>query len=65
MGWQVIIAPSAQTDLAEIVRYIARHNSDVKINPFELWITRQDTCQRILLAKTTINSNYSATVLYV
>jgi hypothetical protein len=21
MGWQVIIAPSAQTDLAEIVRY--------------------------------------------
>ena len=28
MGWQVIIAPSAQTDLADIVRYIARHNSD-------------------------------------
>ena len=29
MGWQVIIAPSAQTDLADIVRYIAQHNSDV------------------------------------
>jgi toxin ParE1/3/4 len=28
MGWQVIIAPSAQTDLADIVRYIAQHNSD-------------------------------------
>jgi plasmid stabilization system protein ParE len=28
MGWQVIIAPSAQMDLADIVRYIAQHNSD-------------------------------------
>jgi addiction module RelE/StbE family toxin len=28
MGWQVIIAPSAQSDLADIVRYIAQHNSD-------------------------------------
>ena len=28
MGWQVIIAPSAEADLADIVRYIARHNSD-------------------------------------
>jgi len=28
MGWQVIIAPSAQSDLVDIVRYIARHNSD-------------------------------------
>jgi toxin ParE1/3/4 len=27
MGWQVIIAPSAQSDLADIVRYIAQHNS--------------------------------------
>jgi hypothetical protein len=26
MGWQVIIAPSAQADLADIVRYVARHN---------------------------------------
>ncbi len=28
MGWQVIIAPSASSDLADIVRYIALHNSD-------------------------------------
>lgn len=28
MGWQIIIAPSARTDLADIVRYIARHNPD-------------------------------------
>jgi toxin ParE1/3/4 len=28
MGWKVIIAPSAQADLADIVRYVARHNSD-------------------------------------
>jgi plasmid stabilization system protein ParE len=28
MGWKVIIAPSAQADLAEIVRYVARQNPD-------------------------------------
>ena len=28
MGWKVIIAPSAQADLEDIVRYIARHNPD-------------------------------------
>jgi len=28
MGWQVIIAPSARADLEDIVRYVARHNSD-------------------------------------
>ena len=28
MGWKIIIAPSAQADLADIVRYIARHNTD-------------------------------------
>jgi toxin ParE1/3/4 len=28
MGWQVIIAPSARADLADIVCYIAQHNSD-------------------------------------
>jgi toxin ParE1/3/4 len=28
MGWQIIIAPSAQTDLSDIVRYIAQHNPD-------------------------------------
>jgi addiction module RelE/StbE family toxin len=28
MGWKIIIAPSAQSDLADIVRYIAQHNPD-------------------------------------
>ena len=28
MGWKVIIAPSAATDLEDIVRYIAIHNPD-------------------------------------
>jgi plasmid stabilization system protein ParE len=43
MGWQVIIAPSAQTDLAEIVRYIVRHNSDAAARVgFEL-ITRAES----------------------
>lgn len=42
MGWQVIIAPSAQTDLADIVRYIAQHNSDAACRlGFEL-ITRAE-----------------------
>jgi toxin ParE1/3/4 len=28
MGWKIIIGPSAQADLADIVRYVAQHNSD-------------------------------------
>jgi toxin ParE1/3/4 len=28
MGWKVVISPSARSDLEDIVRYIARHNSD-------------------------------------
>ena len=28
MGWKIIIAPSAQADLADIVCYVAQHNSD-------------------------------------
>ena len=28
MGWKVIIAPSAEADLEDIVRYIARHHQD-------------------------------------
>jgi len=28
MDWKIIIAPSAQADLADIVRYVAQHNSD-------------------------------------
>ncbi len=42
MGWQVIIAPSAQTDLEDIVRYVAGHNSDAAARlGFEL-ITRAE-----------------------
>ena len=42
MGWQVIIAPAAQMDLADIVRYIAQHNSDASARlGFEL-ITRAE-----------------------
>ena len=42
MGWQVIIGPSARSDLAEIVRYIAAHNSDAAARlGFEL-ITRAE-----------------------
>jgi toxin ParE1/3/4 len=28
MGWKVIISPSAQADLEDIVRYIALHNAE-------------------------------------
>ena len=28
MGWKVILAPSAGSDLEEIVSYVARHNPD-------------------------------------
>jgi addiction module RelE/StbE family toxin len=28
MGWKIIISPSAEADLADIVRYVAQHNSD-------------------------------------
>jgi plasmid stabilization system protein ParE len=28
MGWKVTISPSAQVDLEDIVRYIARHNPE-------------------------------------
>jgi hypothetical protein len=42
MGWQVIIAPSAQTNLADIVRYIAQHNSDAAVLLGYELITRAD-----------------------
>ena len=43
MGWQVIIAPSAQADLAEIVRYVAQHNAAAAARlGFEL-ITRAES----------------------
>ena len=43
MGWQVIIAPSAQTDLADIVRYIAQHNSDAAARLGYELITRAES----------------------
>ena len=37
MGWKVIIAPSAQADLEEIVGYVAGHNSNAAVRlGFEL-----------------------------
>jgi plasmid stabilization system protein ParE len=43
MGWQVIIAPSARTDLADIVRYIAQHNSDAAARLGYELITRAES----------------------
>lgn len=46
MGWQVIIAPSARADLADIVRYIARHNSDAAARlGYELIIRAESLAQ--------------------
>jgi plasmid stabilization system protein ParE len=43
MGWQVIIAPSARSDLAGIVHYIAQHNSDAAARPGYELITRAES----------------------
>jgi plasmid stabilization system protein ParE len=43
MGWQVIIAPSAQTDLADIVHYIAQHNADAAVRLGYELITRAES----------------------
>lgn len=43
MGWQVIIAPSARSDLADIVRYIAQHNSDAAARLGYELITRAES----------------------
>ncbi len=42
MGWKIIIAPSAQTDLEDIVRYVARHNSDAAARLGYELITRSE-----------------------
>jgi plasmid stabilization system protein ParE len=42
MGRQVIIAPSAQADLADIVRYVARRNSDAAMRLGYELITRAE-----------------------
>ena len=43
MGWQVIIAPSAQTDLSDIVRYVAQYNSDAAARLGYELITRAES----------------------
>lgn len=43
MGWQVIIAPSAQADQADIIRYVARHNSDAAVRLGYELITRAES----------------------
>ncbi len=42
MGWKVIISPSAQTDLEEIVRYAARRNGDAALRLGYLLIIRAE-----------------------
>jgi plasmid stabilization system protein ParE len=43
MGWKVIISPSAEADLADVVRYVAQHNSDAAARlGFEL-VTRAES----------------------
>ena len=46
MGWKIIIAPSAQADLADIVRYVARHNSDAAARLGYELITRAENVMR-------------------
>src|SRR5882724_5162812 len=43
MGWKVIVAPSARADLADIVRYVARHNSDAAARLGYELITRAES----------------------
>jgi hypothetical protein len=40
MGWKIIIAPSAQADVADIVQFVARHNSDAAVRLGYELITR-------------------------
>ena len=42
MGWKVIIAPSAQSDLEDIVRYVARHNVDAAVRTGHELISRSE-----------------------
>lgn len=43
MGWKIIIAPSAQSDLEDIVRYIAQHNPEAAIRMGYELISRADS----------------------
>jgi plasmid stabilization system protein ParE len=42
MGWKVIVAPSAESDLCDIVTYIARHNPDAAERLGNALITRTE-----------------------
>ena len=42
MGWKVIIAPSAEADLEDIVRYIAGHNPDAAVRTGYALIARAE-----------------------
>jgi len=42
MGRKIIIAPSAETDLSDIVAYIARHNADAAIRMGDGLIARAE-----------------------
>ena len=43
MGWKIVIGPSAHSDLADIVRYVAQHNSDAAARLGYELITRVET----------------------
>ena len=42
MGWKVIISPSAESDVRDIVSYIARHNPDAAIRVGHALIARAE-----------------------
>lgn len=42
MGRKVIISPSAQSDLSDIVSYVARHNQDAAVRLGNTLITRAE-----------------------
>src|ERR1043166_7771625 len=46
MGWKVIIAPSAESDLCDIVSFIARHNRDAAVKMGEALIARAEGLAR-------------------
>jgi plasmid stabilization system protein ParE len=52
MGWKIIIAPSAQANLADLVRYVAQHNSDAAARLGYELITRAEHLANFCLAGT-------------
>ena len=49
MGWKVIISPSAEFDLENIVTYIARHNQEAAIRLGDALIARSGLGFRIFV----------------